>query len=175
MLLILGLQCSQFAALALPQKARRRGPSIGNPGLKMGLFNRKSSKPSGYDNGNIKKPQTAKAYQPAKSSEMPISPNQPNAAFSRAQPNMAFSDISLSKPPDPRMDPAAYLKSIYAVRERSKLVMAKARSNELSHFDVNMDMFQNTADYVVSIIKVLSTSLFAPCSTLLVLGRLMPS
>jgi hypothetical protein len=32
--------------------------------------------------------------------------------------------------------------------------MRKATLNKLSHFDVNMDMFQSTADYVVSIIKV---------------------
>jgi Protein of unknown function (DUF1688) len=131
----------------------------------MGLFNRKGSKPSTYDNENIKKPQTAIGYQSAKSSEIPISLNQPNAAFSRARHNMSINNISLSKPPDPGLDPAAYLKSIHAVREQSKFVVEKAKSNELSHFDVNMDMFQNTADYVVSIIKV-NVYLVLPLCTL---------
>lgn len=83
---------------------------------------------------------------------------------------MALPNIPIPKPPDPTLNPAAYLKSIHSVRERSKLVMAKATSNNLSHFDVNMDMFQNTANYVVSIIKVCTmvVSALAPdffCST----------
>ncbi len=67
---------------------------------------------------------------------------------------MSVPDIPIPKPPDPSLRPAEYLKSIHSVRERSRLVMEKARGNKLNHFDVNMDMFQNTADYVVSIIKV---------------------
>ena len=62
--------------------------------------------------------------------------------------------MSIPGPPDPRVDPAAYLKSIHSVRERSAIVMQKASSNSLAHFDVNMDMFQHTAQYVVSMIKV---------------------
>ena len=62
--------------------------------------------------------------------------------------------VEIPRPPDPGLNPAAYLKSIQAVRERSRLVMQRANSQTLSHFDVNMDMFQNTADYVISIIKV---------------------
>jgi len=67
------------------------------------------------------------------------------------------SDIEIPKPPDPEVNPAAYLRSIHAVRERSKFVLDKAKANRLNHFDVDMSKFQDTADYVVSIIKVRNT------------------
>ncbi len=57
------------------------------------------------------------------------------------------------KAPDTNIDPAAYLRSINAVRERSNVVLAKAHQNQLNHFDVNLSKFQDTADYVVRIIK----------------------
>lgn len=63
-------------------------------------------------------------------------------------------DIPLPKAPDPHIDPAAYLRSIYAVRERSRLVLDKAKRNHLRHFNVDMSKFADTAQYVVSIIKV---------------------
>lgn len=63
-------------------------------------------------------------------------------------------EMPVSQPPDPALDPAAYLKSIHAVRERSKLVLQKAKKNQLNHFDVDYSKFQVTASYVVSIIKV---------------------
>ena len=58
------------------------------------------------------------------------------------------------KLPDPTVDPAAYLKSIYAVRERCSIVHEKAKQNKLLHFDVDMAKFKDTAQFVVSIIKV---------------------
>ena len=63
-------------------------------------------------------------------------------------------DITLPSPPDPTLDPAAYLRSIYAVRARSKIIFEQARRNKLAHFDVDVSKFRETADYVVSIIKV---------------------
>lgn len=68
--------------------------------------------------------------------------------------NASIPDIPLPKAPDPQIDPAAYLRSIYAVRERSKLVLEKAKRNQLRHFNVDMSKFPDTAAYVVSIIKV---------------------
>jgi hypothetical protein len=62
--------------------------------------------------------------------------------------------IDLSKPPDPFIDPAGYLRSINAVRERSALVLEKAKRNELEHFKVDMSLFPHTTKFVVSIIKV---------------------
>lgn len=63
-------------------------------------------------------------------------------------------DIDLPPAPDPKKQPAQYLRSIYAVRERSKIVLAQAKKNQLNHFDVDLSKFQETADYVVAIIKV---------------------
>lgn len=60
----------------------------------------------------------------------------------------------LMKPPDPTVDPAAYLKSIYAVRDRCSIVHERAKQNRLLHFDVDMSKFKDTAQFVVSIIKV---------------------
>lgn len=68
----------------------------------------------------------------------------------------ALPDIALPKPPDPKGDPAGYLRSIYAVRERSKIVLEKAKTNELQHFNVDLSKFADTASFVVSIIKVAS-------------------
>ena len=63
-------------------------------------------------------------------------------------------EMSIAPPPDPNLDPAGYLRSIHAVRQRSRLVLMKARNNSLNHFDVDMGKFRATAQYVVSIIKV---------------------
>jgi hypothetical protein len=62
--------------------------------------------------------------------------------------------VPLPKAPDPTLDPAGYLRSIYAVRERSKLVLEKAKKNQLKHFTVDMSKFGDVASFVVSIIKV---------------------
>jgi Protein of unknown function (DUF1688) len=129
----------------------------------MGLFKRKTSKLSAYD--EKKKPQSSEAYLVANVSPVSIIQNKVNAGFTRIPPNMSLPKIPVPGPPDPALDPAGYLRSIHAVRERSKLVMHKATSNSLNHFDVNMDMFQNTVDYVVSIIKVRRRSRSTPCST----------
>jgi hypothetical protein len=70
-------------------------------------------------------------------------------------------EILIAKPPDPALDPAAYLRSIHAVRDRSKYVLAKAKRNKLNHFDVDMSKFEATASYIVSIIKVSQTQVFS--------------
>jgi hypothetical protein len=63
-------------------------------------------------------------------------------------------ELSIAGPPDPALDPAAYLRSIHAVRQRSHIILRKAKRNQLNHFDVDMTKFAETASYVVSIIKV---------------------
>lgn len=63
-------------------------------------------------------------------------------------------NIPLPPPPDYATDPAGYLRSIYSVRERSQVVMELAKEKKLKHFDVDMNKFGETAQYVVSIIKV---------------------
>jgi len=64
-------------------------------------------------------------------------------------------EMPIARPPDPALDPAAYLRSIHAVRDRATLVLNKAKNNQLNHFDVDLSKFQATASYVVSIIKVI--------------------
>lgn len=63
-------------------------------------------------------------------------------------------EVDMPKAPDPELQPAQYLRSIYAVRERSRIILQKAKANQLNHFDVDLSKFQDTADYVISIIKV---------------------
>lgn len=57
------------------------------------------------------------------------------------------------KSPDPNVDPAAYLRSIHAVRERCMIVYEKARKNELNHFDVDWDKLDQTVKWVQGIIS----------------------
>jgi hypothetical protein len=63
-------------------------------------------------------------------------------------------EMPIARPPDPALDPAAYLRSIHAVRDRATIVLEKAKNNQLNHFDVDISKFQATASYIVSIIKV---------------------
>lgn len=63
-------------------------------------------------------------------------------------------EIDIPEAPDPTAKPAHYLRSIYAVRQRSRIVLDKAKANQLNHFDVDMSKFEDTAAYVTSIIKV---------------------
>ncbi|KAF7502774.1 hypothetical protein GJ744_005164 [Endocarpon pusillum] len=118
----------------------------------MGLFRKKSPKVSSYSektNGSLH-PRLPLNVEKLSSS---VQQSGRNSGLGQISPTMSVPDIPIPKPPDPALNPAAYLKSIHSVRERSKLMMEKATSNSLNHFDVNMDMFQNTANYVVSIIK----------------------
>ncbi|KAK9457477.1 hypothetical protein V1511DRAFT_520381 [Dipodascopsis uninucleata] len=50
-------------------------------------------------------------------------------------------------------DPVVYLRSLKAVRERSRLVLEKAKANELTNFDVDLSKFDATVEYVANIIK----------------------
>lgn len=65
--------------------------------------------------------------------------------------------IAMPKAPDPHVDPAGYLRSIGAVRERCALVLEKAQRNQLNHFDVDRSKFKDTTKFVVSIMKVYPT------------------
>lgn len=46
------------------------------------------------------------------------------------------------------------------MRERSNIILNKAKQNQLNHFDVDMSKFEATASYVVSIIKVNSVNFY---------------
>lgn len=110
----------------------------------MGIFNRKNAKiqtngeimNSGYNSSTLKSPpptQTSHKTSPAIS--------------------QSVLDVTLPSPPDPTLDPAAYLRSIWAVRARCQLVYQRAKRNQLAHFDVDGTKFGETANYLVSIIK----------------------
>lgn len=111
----------------------------------MGLFNRKSARINTNGdltaNGTKSKNGSLKSPPPTKLA---------NASFS----SVSLPDVKLPPPPDPKHDPAAYLKSIHAVRARSQLVYQRAKRNQLKHFDVDGGKFGETAAYIVSIIKV---------------------
>ncbi|KAJ2905316.1 Uracil catabolism protein 4 [Zalerion maritima] len=61
--------------------------------------------------------------------------------------------IDLPRPPDPQLDPAGYLRSLPAVRERCMILTTKAIRNELRHFDVDMSKFEDVVTFVSCIIK----------------------
>ena len=62
--------------------------------------------------------------------------------------------MALPPAPDPHLDPSGYLRSIYAVRERSSIVMESAKKDRLTNFIVDMTKFDDVSHYVASIIKV---------------------
>ncbi|KAI0198433.1 hypothetical protein F4808DRAFT_258132 [Astrocystis sublimbata] len=61
--------------------------------------------------------------------------------------------VNLPKPPDPSLDAAGYLRSLGAVRERSKIITEKALANQLNHFDVDLERFPDVVQFVCRIIK----------------------
>ncbi|KAL8697894.1 MAG: hypothetical protein Q9201_006863 [Fulgogasparrea decipioides] len=114
----------------------------------MGLFSRKSSKtPTDADSV------TSKASRTTSNLQSPLSTKTMNGS-SVAIPPPPTINVPLPPPPDPRHDPAAYLRSIYAVRDRSSIIHQKAKRNQLNHFDVDPTKFEETAAYLVSIIKI---------------------
>ncbi|KAL1970892.1 hypothetical protein VTN77DRAFT_2726 [Rasamsonia byssochlamydoides] len=112
----------------------------------MGLFKRKDSKNSIHNNKDD--PDSYSTHSRTSTASL----KSPAIMSSSALP-APIPEVPISKPPDPSLDPAAYLRSIHAVRERSRIVLQKARQNQLNHFDVDMSKFEATASYVVSIIK----------------------
>ncbi|GES64168.1 DUF1688-domain-containing protein [Aspergillus terreus] len=113
----------------------------------MGLFKRKDSKNS-IQSDRDEQDSFASANSARTSSASLRSPGYKGSGLPASIP-----EISIAKPPDPALDPAAYLRSIHAIRERSSIVYNKAKRNELNHFDVDMTKFPTTASYIVSMIK----------------------
>ncbi|OQO15137.1 hypothetical protein B0A48_00519 [Cryoendolithus antarcticus] len=106
----------------------------------MGLFSRRSHNKAATNDPN------SDSYSNNKYATMKRANGNPAA-------HASIPEIALLKAPDPQVDPAGYLRSIYAVRERSRLVLEKAKRNQLRHFNVDMEKFRDTANYVVMIIK----------------------
>ncbi|OJJ99755.1 URC4/urg3 family protein [Aspergillus aculeatinus CBS 121060] len=113
----------------------------------MGLFKRKDSKNS-IQSEKDEQESFASANSARTSSASLRSPGYKGSGLPASIPEMP-----IAKPPDPALDPAAYLRSIHAVRERCSYVLNKAKRNRLNHFDVDMSKFIATASYIVSIIK----------------------
>ena len=107
----------------------------------MGLFSRNKTSKS------IQSGERTPSLQ-SESIKSPQSARMPTSSFG------SLPTVAMPKPPDPNVDPAAYLRSIFAVRERTKFITNKAQRNKLNHFDVDMSKWGETAQYVVSIIKV---------------------
>ena len=133
----------------------------------MGLFSkngggRKNSKPSIRDSDASLGSSTSSLKSPGLT-KMP-SPFSPTSTPPAHNPK-----IPLPRAPDPRVDPAAYLRSIGAVRERCSLVLQKAKKNQLNHFIVDMTKFHDTTKFVVSIIKVIKYPLPILVLTVLIL------
>lgn len=118
----------------------------------MGLFSKKS-KSSSASSGESRKDSGSLQDIASKSSQSSLkSPMTPG--FSKMTFPPTIPKVNLPKSPDPLVDPAGYLRSIGSVRERSSIIAGKAKKNELNHFDVHMDQFENCTKFVVSIIKV---------------------
>ncbi|KAL9598642.1 MAG: hypothetical protein Q9219_004388 [cf. Caloplaca sp. 3 TL-2023] len=111
----------------------------------MGLFNRKDKR-SAADNASV----SSKASRATSNLQSPT-PKTMNGSSLLTTPSTV--NVSLPSPPDPTVDPAGYLRSIHAVRERSRIIHEKAKKDQLNHFDVDLSKFEETAAYVVSIIK----------------------
>jgi len=114
----------------------------------MGIFSRKD-KSNSVASGSTRQASSVgdiKSQSSQSSLKSPITP-----AYST---RMSFPKIALPKAPDAHVDPAGYLRSIGAVRERCSVMLEKAQKNNLNHFDVDMSMFDATTKFVVSIIKV---------------------
>ncbi|MBE7182128.1 MAG: DUF1688 family protein, partial [Terriglobus roseus] len=118
----------------------------------MGLFGKKNAqagKPASLTrsdtNSNLSVHTTGSQQQPATPTIM--SARSANGSMSQ------IPEVPIPKAPDPTVNPAGYLRSIHAVRERSRIVFEQAKRNQLKHFVVDMSKFSDTAAYVVSIIK----------------------
>ena len=127
---------------------------------KMGLFSRKDKTPKADQAINTSQSNVS-VNSHSSSLRSPAAANNRNpmnrtsaASTSGPMSPVKLPKIDLPRPPDPQLDPAGYLKSLGAVRERSKIVTDKALRNELKHFDVDMSKFDDVVTFVTGIIKV---------------------
>ena len=121
----------------------------------MGIFKRKDSRVS-IDSGGKDARKTSISVSSTRTSNGSLrSPGFRGSGGAKSRGGSAtVPEIPILRPVDPALDPAAYLRGIHAVRERSCLVLDRAKKDGLQHFDVNMSKFKDTASYVASIIKV---------------------
>jgi hypothetical protein len=123
----------------------------------MGLFSRKKTSGSTTSDGSHKNSSSLAdigSMSSQSSLKSPVTPGTPGFLKMAKPIAPTIPKINLPRAPDPYVDPAGYLRSIGAVRERCLPVLEKAKANQLNHFDVDMSKFDNTTRFVVSIIKV---------------------
>lgn len=129
----------------------------------MGLFSRKEKVAKADPSINTKpsnvsiNSHTSSLKSPPGALRNPI--NRTSAASTPGTPLSPMSPVKLPKidlprPPDPQLDPAGYLRSLGAVRERSRIVTDKAFRNDLKHFDVDLSKFPDVVTFVSGLIKV---------------------
>ena len=91
----------------------------------MGLFSRKNSS-KGHESGSGLNGDTRPSPHGSGNGNGSVkSPFNMKRVNSNPAQNASLPNVPLPKAPDPNLDPAGYLRSIYAVRERSKLVMGE--------------------------------------------------
>jgi hypothetical protein len=117
----------------------------------MGLFSRKEKSSSNGSSSRTNSTNLTEVQSFRSSQSSLKSPTTPGFARMSIP---TIPKVALPKAPDPNVDPAGYLRSIGAVRERCSVVLEKAKNNELNHFEVDMGRFKDTTKFVVSIIKV---------------------
>ncbi|KAG6198193.1 hypothetical protein E4U22_008741 [Claviceps purpurea] len=61
--------------------------------------------------------------------------------------------VDLSRSPDPELDPVGYLRSLGAVRERSRIIFERTTENQLNHFDVDLSKLPDVVNFVAGLIK----------------------
>ncbi|EWC47473.1 hypothetical protein DRE_00441 [Drechslerella stenobrocha 248] len=113
----------------------------------MGLFSKKSNAKStliGTNDVNHKESSTSVNS----SIKSPVTPGTMSFAHDGIPASM-----SLPSSPNPWADPVVYLRSLYAIRERTKYVIDAAEKQQLTNFIYDKTKLSETARYVVSIIK----------------------
>lgn len=122
----------------------------------MGLFSRKEKPPktdppqhSSYSTASIHSSGSRGLGNRISASSVATTPLSPKGGA----PPFKLPKIDLPRPPDPQLDPAGYLRSLVAVRDRSKIIFDKALRNQLRHFDVDMSKMQDVTTFVCGLIK----------------------
>ncbi|BFZ53318.1 hypothetical protein PYCC9005_000341 [Savitreella phatthalungensis] len=103
-----------------------------------------------------KKPTPAKSAAPPASVKTASKPSTVSTTAARdgapsAPVTAALPTVSLPPKPDASADPVAYLRSLYAVRERAEQVFARRR--DLKHFTYNEAALASVVKFVLAIIK----------------------
>ncbi|KAG5932853.1 hypothetical protein E4U53_001165 [Claviceps sorghi] len=76
-----------------------------------------------------------------------------SATTQLSMPSIKQPKVDLPRPPDPELDPVGYLRSLGAVRERSRIILEKVKNDELNHFDVDLKKLPDVVNFVAGLIK----------------------